>query len=102
MRSSSTLKSASAPRRAHPNLPPHVLEHHRKVLATILKKRLVIEQWRRHVGSEVAPTASPKARPTYQARLNQEFAELRAALPDRLKPAAHDRPAIMANGTRLV
>ncbi len=99
MRSTSSIKSASASRRAHPHLPHHVLEHHRKVLATILKKRLAIEQWRRHVRNEMTPSTEPHARPTYQNRLSQEFTELRSALPARLQPATSDRVATMSNGS---
>lgn len=97
MRLSSSVKNTSS-RPTHPHLPPHVLEHHRKVLATILKKRLAIEQWRRQVRNEVTPSTSPKARPTYQNRLSQEFSDLRAALPERLQVGGHDRMSIMANG----
>ncbi|KAF9029523.1 hypothetical protein BDZ89DRAFT_1065309 [Hymenopellis radicata] len=94
--------SASASRRAHPHLPHHVLEHHRKVLATILKKRLAIEQWRRHVRNEMTPSTEPHARPTYQNRLSQEFSELRSALPARLQPATSDRVTIMSNAMSYI
>ncbi|KAF8916652.1 hypothetical protein CPB85DRAFT_1288956, partial [Mucidula mucida] len=93
---------ASASRRAHPHLPHHVLEHHRKVLATILKKRLAIEQWRRHVRNEMTPSTEPHARPTYQNRLSQEFTELRSALPARLQPATSDRVATMSNAMSYI
>lgn len=99
MHTVSISKTASG--RKLPRLPPHILEHHRQVLATIMKKRMTIEQWRRNVNmtekSSESSTAS-KPPPSYQSRLTQEFSELQSALPTRLRPLTSDRVAIMANG----
>ena len=87
-------------RRPPPNLPPHILERHRRILAGILHKRIVIEEWRKEVGEEEPSTSSrgPGPRPTYQSRLREQFLELRDALPSRLRPGAAARVAIMETG----
>ncbi len=91
-------------RHPQPHLPPHVLERHRRVLAGILHKRILIEEWRKEVREDPVDDGSSStrgARPTYQSRLREQFLELRDALPERLRPGAAARVAIMENGMRF-
>ncbi|KIY73813.1 hypothetical protein CYLTODRAFT_416836 [Cylindrobasidium torrendii FP15055 ss-10] len=92
-------------RRPQPQLPPHVLERHRRVLAGILHKRLLIEEWRKEVGGAMDPSdpsRSCSGPRTYQSRLREQFVELREVLPERLRPGAAARVAIMENAMNYI
>ncbi|KAK0194431.1 hypothetical protein F5146DRAFT_436572 [Armillaria mellea] len=93
--SSSTTVFRLRPQAPGHQLPPHIIERHRRVLAGILHKRFLIDRWRRNVVMAAEP--EPRERPTYQSRLREQFLELRDALPAPLKPKAADRVAIMEN-----